>query len=269
MFGSYFGKKEIVELMVNHPVAKILYSEKKRRVIKKYGHLLFKLFGYPLSVSVRQNAKVVMKYLNPKKGEKILDAGCGIGCYSFELATKFGCRVDGIDMDTEDIELAKQIIEKRHVSNVEFNVCGIFELKFDDETFDKVILIDVLEHIANDVRALKELHRVLKPEGQLILSTPYVDIMEEYTEQKPKTYAIYKKERNMEGGHIRSGYSFERLSEILNDTGFDVVGYTYIVKKFTKEVDFPMFLLMYPLSMLDNLLKGTGEGIIVNAKRRF
>ena len=264
-FGRYFGKREIVELMVNHSVAKQLYSGEKRDIVKKYGHLIIKLFGYPFGVYARQRARVIMKYLNPKKGERILDAGCGIGYYSFELVTKFCCNVNGVDIDLEDIELAKQIIKKTHVSNVEFSVCDISELKFDDETFDKVIFSEVLEHIADDINVLNELHRVLKPHGHLILSTPHVDIMEEYTEQKPK---IYKKPLNIKGGHVRNGYSFESLSKMLNDTGFDVVEYCFVNKKFAKNVGFPLFILLYPISMLDNLLKRKGEGIIVKAKKR-
>jgi len=146
MFGSCFGKKEIAELMVNHSVAKRFYSEKRRDVIRRYGHLIFKLFGYPLSVNARQRARVIIKYVNPNKGERILDAGCGIGYYSFELVTKFGCKVDGIDIDAEDIELANQIAQRTQVSNVNFSVCDVCKLRFNDETFDKVILINRTNH---------------------------------------------------------------------------------------------------------------------------
>ena len=260
MFGSYFGKKEIVELMMDHSVAKKSYSEKSRNVIRRYGHLIFRLFGYPPSVSVRQRARVILKYLKPNKGERILDAGCGIGYYSFELATKFGCKVDGIDIDAEDIELADQIAQKMHISTAEFSIRDICELKFDDETFDKVILTEVLEHIRNDEKVLKELNRILKIGGYLILSTPYVTVVEEYDEQKLKVSQV-------EGGHVRNGYSFERLSKLLNDTGFDVVEHCFVNKKFTKDADFPLFLLMYPISMLDKFLNGTGETIIVKVQK--
>lgn len=108
MFGSYLGKREVVGLMIEHPVAKLSYSKTKRRSIHKYGHLIFKLFGYPLTVSSRQRARVIMKYLDPERDERVLDAGCGIGYYSFELATKFGSKVNGIDIDIDDIELAKK-----------------------------------------------------------------------------------------------------------------------------------------------------------------
>jgi len=263
-FGSYFGKPEIVELMVNHSVAKKLYSERERYFVRKYGHIIFKLFGYPLSVYDRQRARVIMRYLNPKRNERVLDAGCGIGYYSFELATKFGCKVSGVDIDAEDIKLAKQIIKKTYVPNVEFSVCDVSKLKFGNETFDKIILSEVLEHITDDIGVLNELYRVLKPKGYLILSTPYVDTMVEYTEQKSKIY----KELNIKGGHVRNGYSLERLSKILKDVGFDVEEYTYVIKKFTKSAFFPKFLVMYPISMLDYLLKGKGRGIILKAKKR-
>jgi|LGVF01.1.fsa_nt_gb ubiquinone/menaquinone biosynthesis C-methylase UbiE len=262
MFGNYFGKRKIVELMTDHSVAKQLYSEKKRTVIKKYGHLIFKLFGYPLDVYSRQRARIIMRYLNPKKDDRVLDAGCGIGYYAFELATKFGCKVNGVDLDAEDIELANKIIKKTHIQNVEFSVCDISELKFGDETFDIIIFSEVLEHIGDDIRVLNELYRVLNPQGYLIISTPHVDIIEEYTEQKPK---IHKKPLDLKGGHIRNGYSLESMLELLNGTGFNVVEYTYLIKKFTKKVNFPMFLLMYPISRLDYLVKGKGRGIVVKA----
>lgn len=264
MFGSYFGKKQIVELMVNHPVAKNLYSEKKRYLIPKIAPPFFKLFGYPLSVYDRQRARIIMKYLNPKKGERILDAGCGIGYYSFELASKFGCQVNGIDIDKEDIQLAKQIAKKTNVSNVEFDVCDIFKLKFEDETFDKIILSEVLEHIADDVGLIKELRRVLKRKGNLIISTPYVDIMEEFTEQKKK----HHKQIEVDGGHIRNGYSLEGVNSLLMRAGLDLLEYEFVVKKFAKSAQFPMFLLVYPFSYLDDLVKGKGKGIIVKVEKK-
>lgn len=268
MFGNYLGKREIVELMVNHSLAKKLYSEKEINIIKKYGYLVFKLLGYPLSVYFRQRARVIMRYLSPKNNEKILDAGCGIGYYAFELATKFGCKVNGVDTDADDIELAKRIIEKKQVSNAKFDVCDISGLKFPDQSFDKIILSEVLEHIVDDVGVLGELNRVLKPHGYLIISTPHVDIVEEYTVQHSKVF--HKKKRlNIKGGHIRNGYSFEILSKILNETGFDVVEYCFINKKFTKNAGFPMFLLLYPISMLDKFVKGSGKGIIIKAEKRF
>ncbi len=90
--------------------------------------------------------------------------------------------------------------------------------------------------------------------------------MDEYIEQKPKSYK--KPDIKIEGGHVRNGYSFEKLSKLLTDAGFDVAEHCFVNKKFTKNADFPLFLLLYPISKLDNFLKGTGETVIVKAQKK-
>ncbi|MDO8725084.1 MAG: methyltransferase domain-containing protein [Candidatus Methanoperedens sp.] len=266
MFGSYFGTRDIVELMVDHPIAKLSYSELERKIIKKYGHIIFRLFGYPLGVSSRQRAKVIIEYLNPQYNETVLDVGCGIGYYSFELANKFGCKVSGIDMDVDDIQLAKKIKNITQCSNVYFNVENALNLEFPDNTFEKIMLNEVLEHIHDDKKALAEMHRVLKPNGYIVISTPHAENIEEYYEQKIKK--SHRKDIHIKGGHVRNGYSLQQISEILDYACFDVVEYCYISKKFTINVGFPLFLLAYPISMLDMFYNKTGKGIILKAKKR-
>ena len=90
-YGSFFGKKRIVRLMISHPVAVELYSSKIIKIIRNIGHLFFLIFGYPLNVIQRRNSVNNLNMLKPKKGEKILDAGCGAGHFCFELSNKFGC----------------------------------------------------------------------------------------------------------------------------------------------------------------------------------
>ena len=161
MFGSFFGRKEIVELMVNPSIAKQLYSKKERTIIAKYGYLIFKLFGYPLAVVARQRAKIVIRLLKPKSGERILDAGCGIGDYSFELAAKYGCLVVGIDIDNEDIKLATKMAKKARLSKVTFIEGDITNLPFPDNIFDKIIF-DVIQSIPDDKKVLNELFIIKK-----------------------------------------------------------------------------------------------------------
>ena len=227
------------------------------------------MFGYPLSVTHRQIARINMRYLNPKKEEIILDVGCGIGHYVFELATKFDCKVYGVDIDADDIELASRMAENTHTANAVFSVGDILHLEFPDEMFDKVLLSQVIERVRDDENALQELYRILKPGGYLILLTRYVDIMQEYAKQEFKIYKHAKKQLDVEGGRVRNGYSFERLSEILNNAGFEIVDYKYIIKKFTKSMPWYMFLLIYPVSMLDNLLQRRGEYIAIKSKKHF
>ena len=108
---------------------------------------------------------LVKRYLKPGKEIRILDAGCGTGLLAKKLE-KFGV-VTGIDISPEAILYAK----KRGIRAIKASVT---KLPFKDETFDLVVSIDVLYHqnVENDLNALGEFKRVLKPNGILIVKVP-------------------------------------------------------------------------------------------------
>lgn len=266
MFGDSFGDPKITKLMVEHPIAKEIYSSKEIELTRRYGHIAIKLFGYPFSVTTRQRARLIIKYLEPKKGEKILDVGCGVGYYPFELAKKYGCKAYGIDLDINDINLATKISKAMNVSNVSFAQENGLDLSFKEETFDKIILSEVIEHIYHEEEILKELWRVLKPNGCLIISTPYAQQTHNFSEQKSKIYT--NSDKKIEGGHVREGYDLERINELLKSTNFEVIDYSYAIKKLSKNSSVFMFPIIYSISMFDDLLPGKGECIIVKAKKK-
>ncbi len=103
---------------------------------------------------------------NPKKKIKILDAGCGTGGLLQKLKN-YG-EVHGIDISAEGIKLAK----KRGLRNLK--VATVTKLPYKKNTFDIVVCIDVLYHqeVSDDILALREFERVLKPSGLLILKVP-------------------------------------------------------------------------------------------------
>ena len=94
---------------------------------------------------------------------KILNIGCGTGG-TIKVLEKFGT-VDNVDVSDDAIRLTKKSGYK--VTKVQ----GV-ELPFKSTTFDIVGAFDVLEHIENDVDALKEWARVLKPGGRVVLTVP-------------------------------------------------------------------------------------------------
>lgn len=265
MFGNYYGKKEIVALMLDHPIAKLSYSEIEKKIIRNFGHLIFSFFGYPLIVSSRQRSDLIIKYLDPKPKERILDIGCGIGYYTFELSSKFDCEVEGIDLDAEDIKLANKIKDIMKNTNVNFRVSDVLKLDYPDDSFDKIIMSEVLEHIRDDQKVLMDLNRILKSNGYMIISSPYAEVVEEYVDQKHKLNL--NKDLNINGGHVRNGYSIERISDLLEKSRFNIVTYSFVGKKFTYDVGFPLFIFAYPISLLDRFLKGTGKGIILKVKK--
>ncbi len=100
-------------------------------------------------------------------GERLLDIGCGTGEYTRALATMYD-RVDGIEIEQTRLEL----FQEDTPDNVELQLMSANEMSYDDDTFDTVVMIEVLEHLSDVPSALREVARVLKPHGRLVLTTP-------------------------------------------------------------------------------------------------
>ncbi|MGB9911609.1 MAG: class I SAM-dependent methyltransferase [Microgenomates group bacterium] len=105
------------------------------------------------------------KELAVKKGEKILDAGCGTG-YLLNFVCPPLVEGMGVDISSFAIKKAKKLFPK-----LKFFQADITNLPFKDNFFDKVFSINVFEHLKNPQKALKEIKRILKPEGIFIIGT--------------------------------------------------------------------------------------------------
>src|SRR3989344_3683695 len=105
-------------------------------------------------------------YLNKKKNNIILDAGCGTGLLMKKLSN-FG-EIWGIDTSNEALKLAK----KNGVTKIK--KASVEKIPFKDNRFDAIVSIDVLYHreVKSDIAALIEFKRVLKPGGILIVKNP-------------------------------------------------------------------------------------------------
>ena len=151
-----------------------------------------------------------MSRLSDFDGKKIFDLGCSNGTVSYFLK-KNGGQWTHADLDLANVITAKKILGE--------NVLQFSEgrLPFGDKQFDMVIALDVLEHLDDDVAMVREIRRVLKPNGTVIVSTPISGgtfILNRLKEKMGLTPEIY--------GHKREGYSLAQLSELLEDNGFDV-----------------------------------------------
>ena len=106
------------------------------------------------------------------KNSKILDAGCGTGDYSIELANN-GYDVIGIDYAKGMITKAQSKINDTIHNQIYFKQSDLNKsLDFPDEYFDCIISISVLQTVKEPSYTLKELYRVLKTNGTIILSLP-------------------------------------------------------------------------------------------------
>lgn len=107
-----------------------------------------------------------LQYVHAKK---VLDVGCGAG-YGADLIASKASEVIGMDICEEAIDYAKQQYKRE---NVKFCVGDATHLNFlKDKEFDVVVSFEVIEHITAYFQYLKEIRRVLKDNGILIISTP-------------------------------------------------------------------------------------------------
>jgi SAM-dependent methyltransferase len=97
-------------------------------------------------------------------GGRILDVGSGLGAYVREMRA-FSEDVYGVDIDAEKVAEAQ--LQLPHIFQAPAE-----ELPFPDSFFDAVLLHEVLEHVQDDRRALREAHRVVRKGGRLVIFVP-------------------------------------------------------------------------------------------------
>lgn len=106
---------------------------------------------------------LVRKYV-PLEGATMLDLGCGLGLYTRQLQ-RFSNRVVGIDVEAPRVAQGAARVPGLLVARGE-------DLPFRDNTFDIVFSNEVLEHVDDDARTVREVVRVLKPGGHFVFFVP-------------------------------------------------------------------------------------------------
>src|SRR5215475_1585670 len=100
----------------------------------------------------------------------ILDCGCGPGSITVGLAkwAPDGQTV-GIDLGADQLDEARALARDLGIENITFRQADIFDLPFEDDSFDVVFSQTVLYHIPNTEKAIAEIKRVLRPGGLVAL----------------------------------------------------------------------------------------------------
>ncbi|MBU2572997.1 MAG: class I SAM-dependent methyltransferase [Elusimicrobia bacterium] len=164
---------------------KFAYCTDRRGLVYRAEFESFKHWEYPW----------LIKHGEFRPGAKILDCGCGRGILQFYLARK-GYNIISVDISTlkthqvqgfwnlmrksgvpvtEDQASAMNGIARRYDVSIDFRVANIAKLPFEDEAFDYVYSVSVLEHMAEgeDVMAIKEMSRVLKKGGTMLVTVDF------------------------------------------------------------------------------------------------
>ena len=115
--------------------------------------------------------KTVAKLLPPIKGKAVLEVGCGRGDFSIWLARNNPeAQITAVDFSPAAIGIARSRCSQL-LTNLRFETGDAESLSFSSETFDLVISCECLEHVLRPGKMAAEIFRVLKPQGQFILTT--------------------------------------------------------------------------------------------------
>jgi len=112
----------------------------------------------------------VIDYIN-EPVNSLLDVGCNVGALLYDCATRYpSAKLAGVEISK--VALNKAMI---NIPTADFHNIGAEDLPFQDESFQYVTCVEVLEHIPSTLRlkVFREMHRVLKPNGRLILTVPH------------------------------------------------------------------------------------------------
>lgn len=161
------------------------------------------LFDSQPSIHHLFNFKISRNYITNKV---VLDIGCWTGQFE-KLAKNITKRIVGIDTNNKAIQIAQKTIP-----NVQFKIGNALNIKFPKNSFDTVLLLEVIEHLPKNSEklVLKEIKKILKPNGYLILSTPNKNLL-----------SILLDPAFLLENHRH--YSLSEITKILNTNGFKVI----------------------------------------------
>lgn len=110
---------------------------------------------------------IVSRYVSLGAQSQVLDVGCAVGTFLQRLGRRYGARVAGVDF--KDLSAAPSM------QGVEFH-CGLFyDASLEADRFDLVTMWHFLEHDYDPLRSLATAHRVMKPDGRLVIEVPRLD----------------------------------------------------------------------------------------------
>ncbi|QYC44697.1 Demethylrebeccamycin-D-glucose O-methyltransferase [Nonomuraea coxensis DSM 45129] len=153
-------------------------------------------------------------------GVRVLDLGCGGGRHAFEVLRR-GADVIAFDMDQAELDnVANMFAAMDKAGEVPPDASGrtvqgtALDMPFEDGSFDRVIAAEVLEHIPDDMAAMAEIFRVLRPGGTAAITVP--SFLPERI-----CWALDEAYHTAPGGHVRI-YTLAELSAKLKATGFEI-----------------------------------------------
>jgi len=153
----------------------------------------------------KRHFQEVLQYLDPREEDRVLEIGCSRG---FVVKA-----VQDIVPETYGIDVNEEAIKAGVTRNL--SVMSAESLDFDNENFDKIYSFHVIEHLSNIQQALREMERVLRPGGKLLLVYPAEPIRGLFS--IPTSVILFKNPFRAKEVHLHK-LTPEKLKEFLKET---------------------------------------------------
>lgn len=134
------------------------------------------LVDHPLRRRFQPPDETAMRH-GLEAGMRVLEVGPGSGTYTMAAARRVGPqgKLVTVDIEPKMIERVERKAQTEGVTNIEARVADVYDLPFEDATFDVVYMIAVIGEIPDPGRAMREFHRVLTQVGTLVFSELLLD----------------------------------------------------------------------------------------------
>jgi ubiquinone/menaquinone biosynthesis C-methylase UbiE len=169
--------------------------------------------------------QTIFEWLAPGDGDHILDGGCGRGFYLRFIRQVCQAKLAGVELELPYARIAKDALaDERAVRLVNGS---LYDLPFSAETFDKAILSEVLEHVDDDVEALRSVRRVLKPGGLIAITVPHANYPFWWDPINKTLETLFKKHiqhgllAGIWANHVRL-YTRDQLRKAVQDAGLEI-----------------------------------------------
>ena len=165
-----FIKKSKMNVSHHYDISDDLYDlflDPKRQ----YSCAYFKNENDDLETAQNNKIQHIIKKLNIKKDQKVLDIGCGWGGLALEIAKKTDCEVTGITLSENQLKYATQKAKELNLDNqVKFKLIDYREL---NEKFDRIVSVGMFEHVGRKFykKFFKQVERLLKDDGVSLIHT--------------------------------------------------------------------------------------------------
>ncbi len=184
----------------------------EKRAIKEFSKTLYPYYGH------WRTKQLILSIIRSLPRGRLLDVGCGDGIFLKELENDFDCI--GLEISETRIKRAKKITKKSKI------IQGDAEsLPFKNNSFDYVLFTEIIEHLPNYKKALKEVKRVLKSSGKVILSIPIAGLYRIILARLGKTLFLDPEEHLREWTKYKAkGFtSLKDYYDIITSVGFKIV----------------------------------------------